>query len=783
MSNNFIKENFTNYAGAVIQNRAIPEVVDGLKPGARQILYCMYTDKFVHGKPYQKTLKAIGSAARIFWHGDASCLWVIMRNAQPFATRYPLVEVEGNMGNLQERANYAAPRYTSARLTSLANYLFKDIEKNTISEWRDNYDDTEQYPVYLPCKGFAPIVNGTLGIGVSMGSGIPPTNLREVNSALVKLLWNPDIDDDEIICMPDFPTGATVLNGSQVREAMKNGHGKACKVRSTIEYDKANNCLVVTEIPYITYVNTICAQLEDIINEEDGKVNPGIDRFNDLTGLTPKLKIYLTKNANVNKVVKYLYKNTSLQNHYGINFNMLEKGRYPRDYTWKQMLQAHLDHEMEVYARAFQFDVDRIKERLHIIEGLVLAINNIDEVITTIKSANSTSDAQTKLMTLLSIDSAQAQAILKITLSRLAKMETNKLLDEQSTLISKKNEIEAILNDTNLLKKEVEKGLNEVAAKFGDERRTKIIDLNTQEDEEVEQFNFIVSLTNENRLFTTKETSLYAQKRGARGRKIKLSENETVIGSASCDSKNPLMFVSNKGKAFFTTVNELNLEDFNYCESLFGLQEREVIVQVIDINSKNLQKFLVFFTANGLIKKTAISELMKSTQAKKCIELEDGDSLVGIDVVEDEKVGFLSSNGNLMITNSSQVRASGRSARGVKGMKVDDGVVVRGRSCKQDTIEIVTISKNGKISRTPMGDFKVTGTNTKGLRAQKLKDGDSMVDFLPITKSDKELIVATSTNQVKMQISEIPLSSRGTVGVIATDLKNSQVIELVKICN
>ena len=300
-----IEESFAQYAGAVLQSRALVDVRDCLKPSARQIFYCLYTDKFVHSKPFKKTLKGIGSAMRMYIHGDSSCEGVIMRAGQPFAMRYPLIEVEGSYGNLMESGNWAAPRYTASRLSNISNHLFEDINKDTINEWRDNYDDTEKYPSVLPTKGFYNIVNGSMGIGIGMSSSIPQFNIREVNNALIKLLWNKDCDFEDIYCAPDFATGAILLNEEEVKESLKNGVGKACKLRSVVEFDSNERCLVVTEIPYSVYTNTICKELEEILNSEN---NPGIDRFNDLTGSSPLIKIYLSKNGNPDRVLKYLYK-------------------------------------------------------------------------------------------------------------------------------------------------------------------------------------------------------------------------------------------------------------------------------------------------------------------------------------------------------------------------------------------------------------------------------------------------------------------------------------------
>ena len=360
MSNlqNTIQESFVQYAGAVLQSRALVDVRDGLKPSARQIFYCMDKNKYTADKPHQKTMAAIGDALKHFYiHGDSSCEGIIMRAGQPFAMRYPLIDVKGNGGTLIASGNWAAPRYTAARLSKIAAYLFEDINKDTIKEWRDNYSETEQYPTVLPSKGFFNIVNGAMGIGIGMACSIPQFNLRDINNALIHLIDNPDCSFEEIYFVPNFATGAILINEAEVKESLKKGTGFACKLRSVVEFDSKERCFVVTEIPYSVYTNTICQELEAIIESED---NPGIERFNDLTGSSPLIKIYLNKKVNPEKVLKYLYKNTSLQYYYGINLTMLDNGRFPRVFTWRQVLQAHIDHEKIVYRRGFEFDLNKI---------------------------------------------------------------------------------------------------------------------------------------------------------------------------------------------------------------------------------------------------------------------------------------------------------------------------------------------------------------------------------------------------------------------------------------
>ena len=499
-----IEQSMKQYAGAVLQSRALVDVRDGLKPSARQIFYSMLLHKLTSDKPYKKTANAVGMAMADFYiHGDSSCEGVIMRAGQSFAMRYPLIDIKGNAGTLIESGNWAAMRYTESRLSKLSDLLFDDIEKDTINEWRDSYDNTKQFPAVLPSKGFYNIVNGTQGIGIGMASSVPQYNLRELNNALIYLIDNPDCDFNDIYCAPDFATGAILYNENEVKESMRNGTGFACKLRSVVEFDAKECCFIVTEIPYGVYTNTICGELEEIVNGEN---NPGIERFNDLTGEKPLIKIYLAKKANPDKVLKYLYKETSLQYYYSINFTMLDNGRFPRVFTWKEMLQAHIDHEKEVYRRSFEYDLNKIENRIHIIDGILICLAQINQVVETIKSSASTAAASIALQRDYLLDAEQAKAVLDMKLSRLAHLEVKKLEDERDELSKKADHIKQILSNNELFKEELKNGWREVSNKFGDERRTKIMDLgnyNEEEEEPVEEKSLIISLTNKNNLYVT----------------------------------------------------------------------------------------------------------------------------------------------------------------------------------------------------------------------------------------------------------------------------------------
>ena len=714
--------------------------------------------------------------ADFYIHGDSSCEGVIMRAGQPFAMRYPLIDVKGNAGSLIESGNWAASRYTESRLSKISNVLFTDINKDTIEEWRDSYDNTKQYPSVLPSKGFYNICNGSQGIGVGMASSIPQYNLKEMNQALEYLLLNPDCTFDEIYIAPDFATGAVLLNESEVKDSMCKGTGFACKLRSVVDYDKKENCFVVTEIPYSVYTNTICGELEEIINGEE---NPGIERFNDLTGKTPLIKIYLNKKTNPDKVLKYLYKNTSLQYYYSINFTMLDMGRFPRVFTWKEMLQAHIDHEKIVYRRGFEFDLKKITDRLHIIDGLLICLANIDEVVQTIKSSKSTVTAAVALRQRFLLDELQAKAVLDMKLSRLAHLEVEKLKQEKADLEGTAAHISQILNDENLFNQELINGWREVAQKFGDERRTKVLNIAVEGEEPKEQKELLINLSNQNNIYITTVSTLYSQRRGGVGNKFKMSKGEYVISTASGTNLDTLLFFSNEGNCYHTQISELPFDEVIPIESLCTINTTEQIKQLAFLNRKDNKENIIFFTKKGIMKKSKLSEYnIKRNLGVRALNLDEGDEIVSILFTDEERVGMLTARGQLMICETKDVRPIGRIARGVKGITLNSNdSLVSAQIIPNNTKEILSISAQGYSKRTSIKEFSVTGRATKGAKIQTLKDDDLMIEFAPIV-NQRDTIVVSSNSQIKFNIDEINLLSKGAQGTKSIKLNVAKVIGL-----
>ena len=768
-----IEQSFTQYAGAVLQSRALVDVRDCLKPSARQIFYSMWRNKYIHSKPYEKTNAPMGDAMKDFYiHGNASCVGIMMRAAQDFSMRVPLCEVQGNCGTLISSGNWASERYTSTRLAEIADYLFANIDKETIDEWRDNYADNLQYPAVLPSKGYYNLVNGSSGIAVGMSASLPAFNLREMNEMLIRLLENPDLSAKEAVILPDFPTGAILLNRDEVIESLLNGRGKACKLRSVISFDVKERCLIVSEIPYGTYTNTICGQLSEILESDE---NPGIERFNDLTGKTALIKIYLTKTANPDKVLKYLYKNTSLQSYYSINMTMLDKGKYPKVFSLKEAMMEFLAHQKDVYTRGFQFDLKKIIDRLSIIDGLIRAYNQIEEVIQTIKKSADSKSASVALQKLLSINERQAKAILDLKLARLSHLDIDKLLKEQSELEVEKARIEAILADESLLKKEIEKGLREVMDKFGDDRRTQILNLSADEnDEPVEVKKYQVSLTNQNEIYVSEISSLYSQSRNTVGNKMKLADGEYIIYSTSCMTGDVLLFFTRKGQMYARPLSSFENEKKTYLD--FAGDDK--VLTLTSYNKTTSARYAMFITKQGFVKKTELKEYNTNRSGGiKAIEFATGDELVNVLLINEENLALSTKKGQLLIIETNSINAIGRATKGVRGIKLSLGDEVSSARAITSEKEIVVVSKEGLAKRLSVDELPIQGRYTKGVKAMP----EGIVDFVTL-QNERELVVISTSARLRIKVDDLPLQSRTAQGVKTLKLSGkNEVIGLVKI--
>lgn len=788
MSNlkNIIEQSFTQYAGAVLQSRALVDVRDCIKPSARQIFYCLYTDKFTHDKPFKKTLKAIGSGMRMYIHGDSSAEGIIMRAGQPFSMRYPLIEVEGSYGNLMETGNWAASRYTSSRLSAQANYLFDSIKKNTIDEWRDNYDDTEQYPAVLPSIGFYNIVNGTMGIGIGASSCIPSFNLKEVNAAIIKLIQNPTIDINEIICYPDFPTGATLLNKEEVKESLISGQGKACKIQSIINYNPDDNCLIVTEIPYMVYTNTICKELETIITENEESTF--IERFNDLTGETPLIKIYLKKGTNLKNAISYLYKNTSLESYYSINMTMLKDGRYPCVFSWKECLQEYITHIRHCKRNEIQFDLDKALARKNIVDGLIKAYSIIDDVVTTIRNSNSPAEASIKLQQQFDFNEEQAKAILAMKLASLTKLDIVKLTNEQEELIQNIQWYQYLLNDSTALDNELIKILREVAEKFGDERRTKILNIIEDEEginEQIKEQDIGVMLFDNNSIRLVEKDNLKGGKRGQKGTNIKPPKNANLINTLYTTNLSHIAAFSNIGRMYNFSLADLEYDKDYSIYELFSLQSEEKILLLIDTTSFNAYHNLITISKYGYIKKSAINEYKtRSRKGVTAVKLDNNDILIGVylSMTDQDKIFIASNKGNYNYYKLDEISCTGRVTRGVKAIKLGNNEFIQSATIIKQSLNylgLLTITTTGKGKITKLEDFNTTSRAIKGQQVMALKD-EQLASIYAIPEDQQKIYITTNNKAVLINVDSIPIQNRVTSGIRIIDARGaSSTIEIM----
>lgn len=602
-----IEQAFLEYGASVAQERSVPDVRDGLKIGLRQGLYSQYHSKLTHSYKFQKAQKSVAAAMSLCYvHGDAAMYDTFIRAAKPWAFRYPLEEAQGAYGSPAAPDDHSAARYVEMRSSELADYLFAGLKKNAVKEWYNNYDDTEKIPTVLCPIGFWPLINGCQGIAVSFSTSSPQFNLREVNAALEKLILNPEADFNTIYCAPDFATGGTIVNAQEVRESIRNGTGKACRIRAKLEYIKKENCIKATELPFGVYTNTIISQLAELTENDE---NYGIARVIDHTKKSADIRIYLMKDVNPATIMRKLYADTSLESSFAINQIFLDKGRYPRVFGWREACLAYIDHMNECKRRELQFDMDALIRRNHILDGLKIALANIDDVVHMIRHSENAMVAKEALMNTYGLDEEQAKAILDMKLQRLANLEAIKINTEYNDNAVEIDRLGNILGSQTEINKLLIEALHEVATKFGDARRTQLMNLSEQV-EEIEEEEVILSVTN--------NTSIKVVKRGVKD-SIKTTNLSTVA------------FVTNEGKFYKIPVS--NIIEAGNAKISALIKDDAPIVYIGDLEEIKINKYWAFITKNGMVKKSNVEEYNYSgRQGSKMLKLKEGDTVVACGV-------------------------------------------------------------------------------------------------------------------------------------------------------
>ncbi len=791
---NVMQTSFLDYAMSVIVSRALPDVRDGLKPVHRRILFAMNELGVYSDKPHKKSARIVGDViGKYHPHGDAAVYEAMVRMAQDFSYRYPLVDGHGNFGSV-DGDGAAAMRYTEARMSKLAGEMLRDLNKNTV-DFVDNYDGSEKEPAILPARFPNLLVNGASGIAVGMATSIPPHNLTEVINGTLALIENPDITVEklmEYIPAPDFPTGATIMGLSSVKQAYLTGVGTVT-VRAKVNIVNLQNGkkeIVITEIPYQVNKKRLIERIADLAKD---KIIDGITDLRDESNRKGmRIIIEIRRDANVNVILNNLYKHTQMQTTYSVNMIALDHGQ-PRVLNLKQILECYVKHQIEVVTRRTKYDLDKAKARLHIVEGLLIALANIDEVVATIKASKNAEEAIAQLTTKFLLTEIQAKAILDMKLQRLTGLELEKLQEEKKELHEIVDYLEDILNHHEKLMQVIVSELTEVQRKYGDDRRTGLDlseDLEVEDADLIPEEDVIITITNRGYIKRMTVDTYRAQRRGGKGiTGSKMQEDDFIEKVIYTSTHDNLLFFTNFGKVYLLKAYQIpgasRISKGLPLINLLKFEAEEKLAAVINVKSLEEPGYVIFGTKNGIIKKTELIQYknIRSTGIRAII-LGEQDELIAVARTNGRQdIIFGASNGKAACFNESEVRATNRAASGVKGIRVAEGeraiglVAVNG---EEDEITVVTEFGYGK--RTPTSDFKIKGRNGKGVKYMNITEKSGRpVSLAPSTGEDDLMIITDKGMVIRTYLADISVIGRDTQGVRVIKLNEGQTVSSIAI--
>ena len=786
-----MRDSFLDYSMSVIVSRAIPDIRDGLKPVHRRILYTMFEEGMTYDKKHQKSANAVGAVMGHYHpHGDTAIYDSMVRMAQDFTYRHMLVDGHGNFGSI-DGDSAAASRYTEARLSKISMELLKDIRKNTV-DFADNYDGQRKEPVVLPSRFPNILVNGNMGIAVGMATNIPPHNLGESIDATIAYIDNNDITVDELmehIKGPDFPTRAFILGNSGIRKAFETGRG-TITIRSKVEIEENGNHsrIIITELPYQVNKKSLITRIAELVRD---KIIDGISNLNDASALEGiKIVIDVKKDANANVILNNLFKHTQLQTTFGINFLMLVDGS-PRTLGLRDILSNYVNYQRTVIIRRTKFELEKALERAHILEGLKIALDNIDEVIKIIKESNDDVEIIAEFNKRYGLSEAQSQAILEMKLRRLSGLERSKIEDELAELLKTIEELRLILADDNRVMTILKEEMLEIKQKYADERRT-VIDMTAieyiEDESLIPEENIMITLTNKGYIKRITSDTYKTQNRGGVGVKgMTTNEEDQVEHLVNLSTHDHALFFTNKGKVY--RIKGYEVPEFSRQSkglpivNLIQLDKDESVKSVININKDDEFKYLLFVTKLGIVKKTKIEEFENIRNSGKiCISLREKDDLIAVKKTTGEEMMLLgSTSGRMVKFLENEVRVMGRTASGVKGINLAGAECIGAEKATEDD-KILIVTENGYGKQTNVSEFRGTKRGSKGVKALNITEKNGPMVSFKLVSENEDVIISTTTGMViRTPLDQVSTLGRVTQGVRLINLKDEQKVATISI--
>ena len=773
-----MKTSFIDYAMSVIVARALPDVRDGLKPVHRRILYGMNELGVTPDKPHKKSARITGDVmGKYHPHGDSSIYEAMVRMAQWWSYRYMLVDGHGNFGSM-DGDGAAAQRYTEARMSKIALEMLRDINKNTV-DFVDNYDANEREPLVLPARFPNLLVNGATGIAVGMATNIPPHNLGETIDAVKLVMDNPEVttkDLMEVLPGPDFPTGALVMGKSGIHKAYETGKGSiVLRSRTEIEITKAGReRIVVTEFPYMVNKTKVHEHIVRLVQE---KRIDGITAVRDESNREGvRFVIEVKRDASANVILNNLFKMTQMQTNFGFNMLAIQNG-VPKILSLRQILDAYIEHQKEVVVRRTRFDKEKAEARAHILEGLLIALDHIDEVIRIIRASETDAEAQAELMSKFKLSERQSQAILDMRLRRLTGLERDKIQSEYDDLLALIADLADILAKPERVSQIIKDELDEVKRKFGDQRRTELMvgEVLSLEDEDlIEESDVLITLSNKGYIKRLDQAEFTAQKRGGRGvQGTGVKDDDFVRELVSTSTHDHLLFFTNKGRVY--RLKGYEIPEYGRTAkglpivNLLKLDEGESIQTIINVESERSDDAYLFFTTrHGIVKRTSVKEFANIRQnGLKALNLKDEDELINVLLTEEDTDIIIGTKfGYAVRFNQSAVRGMSRIATGVKGVNLREGDTVVGASVITDQDEVLIITEKGFGKRTVATEYPTKGRGGKGMQTAKITEKNGSLAGLMTVKGDEDLMIITDTGvMIRTNVANISQTGRSTMGV------------------